>query len=129
MSLLEPELRPETPTGLDFYPLPAPGERFPINDPALAPRISPRPTGDAVFLQALLEGIAAVEALGYRRLAELGAPALRSVRTVGGGARNAAWTRIRERLLGVPLREPLSAEAAVGSALIARRGLAGGFGA
>lgn len=129
MSLLEPELKPDTPTGLDFYPLPAAGERFPISDPALAPRISPRPSDDAVFLQALLEGIAAVEALGYRRLAELGAPPLRSVRTVGGGARNAAWTRIRERLLGVPLREPLSAEAAVGSALIARRGLVGGFGA
>jgi sugar (pentulose or hexulose) kinase len=128
MKQLEPALDPGAPTGLDFYPLPAPGERFPISDPSLAPRVEPRPAEDAVFLQALLEGIAAVEALGYRRLGELGAPALRSVRTVGGGARNAAWTCIRERLLGVPLREPLSDEAAVGAALVARRGLAGGFG-
>jgi hypothetical protein len=38
----------------------------------------------------MLEGIAGIEALGYRRLKELGAPALRSVRSVGGGARNPA---------------------------------------
>jgi sugar (pentulose or hexulose) kinase len=127
MKALEPALDPDRPTGLDFYPLPAPGERFPVNDPALQPRVSPRPADDALFLQALLEGIAGVEALGYRRLAELGAPALGSVRTVGGGARNAAWSRMRERLLGVPLLQPLSDEAAVGSARIARVGLAGGF--
>jgi sugar (pentulose or hexulose) kinase len=128
MKALEPSLDPETPTGLDYYPLPGPGERFPINDPNLQPRVGPRPQDDAVFLQGLLEGVAAVEALGYRRLAELGAPPLSSVRSVGGGARNAAWTHIRERMLGVPLIEPLSDEAAVGTALIARRGLAGGFG-
>ena len=50
-----------------------PGERFPIADPAFEPRVTPRPEDERLFFQGLLEGIAAVEALGYRRLAELGA--------------------------------------------------------
>jgi sugar (pentulose or hexulose) kinase len=111
-------------TGLDYYPLAAPGERFPINDPALAPRMTPRPADDALFLQALLEGIANIETLGYRRLAELGAPKLTSVATVGGGAANQAWGRIRATALGVPLRMPESDEAAVGVARLAQRTIA-----
>src|SRR6266568_1747458 len=114
---------PGVATGLNYYPLAAPGERFPINDPALAPRITPRPADDAVFLQALLEGIANIETLGYRRLAELGGPKLTSVATVGGGAANEAWCRIRATALGVPLRMPESDEAAVGVARLALRSI------
>jgi sugar (pentulose or hexulose) kinase len=110
---------PGTPTGFDYYPLSAPGERFPVNDPALSPRMTPRPADDAVFLQALLEGIANIEALGYRRLAELGGPPLTSVATVGGGAANESWSRIRAAALGVPLKTPASDEAAVGVARLA----------
>ncbi len=125
MAALEPALDPDHPLGLDYHPLPAPGERFPVNDPALPSRTEPRPAGgDAAFFQALLEGVAGVEALGYRRLADLGAPALRSVRTVGGGARNAAWHRIRSRVLGVPLTDPAQTEAACGAAVLAWRGMA-----
>jgi D-ribulokinase len=112
---------PAVTTGLDYYPLPAPGERFPINDPALSPRMTPRPTDDAMFLHGLLEGIATIEALGYRRLAELGGPQLTSVATVGGGAANEPWSRIRASALGVPLRTPESDEAAVGIARLALR--------
>jgi D-ribulokinase len=115
---------PGVATGLDYYPLPAPGERFPINDPALAPRISPRPADDAVFLQALLEGIANIEALGYRRLAELGGPPLTGVTTVGSGAANECWSRIRATRLGVSLKMPESNEAAVGVARLALRAVA-----
>ena len=61
--------------------------------------LPPRPADDVRFLQGLLEGIARIEAQGYRRLAELGSPYLVSVRTVGGGARNEAWTSIRRRAL------------------------------
>src|SRR6266704_2625906 len=114
---------PSVTTGLDYYPLPAPGERFPINDPALAPRITPRPADDAVYLHALLEGIANIEALGYRRLVELGGPQLTSVATVGGGAANERWSRIRATALGVPLRMPESDEAAVGVARLALRSI------
>lgn len=111
------------PSGLDYHPLPGPGERFPFADPAFAPRETPRPADDAAFLHGLLEGVARVEARGYRRLAELGAPPLRSVRSAGRGARNAAWTAIRARALGVPPVPAASEEAAVGAAALALRAL------
>lgn len=119
---LSSELRPEEPTGLDFYPLPGVGERFPINDPTKPSVTAPRPRDDAVFLQALLEGIAAIEQLAYQRLQALGAPSLRSVRTVGGGAANAGWTAIRRAYLGVPMLEADNTEAAFGAARLAKKG-------
>ncbi|MGL6209100.1 MAG: FGGY-family carbohydrate kinase, partial [Paracoccaceae bacterium] len=114
----------EADTGLDYYPLPGVGERFPIADPGMVGRVSPRPDDPVRFLQGLLEGIAGIEALGYARLAELGGPALTSVRSMGGGAGNAAWSAIRARKLGVPMLAPLSEAAAYGAALVARRGVA-----
>ncbi len=122
MAALERELDPERPTGLDYYPLPAPGERFPRNDPALEARLTPRPDEDARFFQGLLEGIAAIEAEGYARLTALGAPAPSRVISIGGGAANAAWRRIRQRLLGVAVEQAEHQQAAYGSALLARRG-------
>lgn len=116
LSALSDSLKPENPTGLHFYPLARPGERFPINDPNLAPRVAPRPADEAVFFQAVLEGIAEIEALAYRRLGELGAPPLTSIRTVGGGAGNLGWARIRQRLLAAPFEVALSQEACVGTA-------------
>jgi hypothetical protein len=116
---LTPHLRPEQPTGLAYRPLPGVGERFPESDPEAEPRLTPRPESRVTFLQGLLEGIAAIERDGYRRLAELGAPYPATVRTVGGGAKNPAWTTIRHRLLGVPLVEPDHQEAACGTARLA----------
>jgi len=116
---MTPRLSPEQATGLDYYPLLAPGERFPVSDPHLAPRLTPRPVQAELFLQGMLEGIARIEAAGYRRLAELGAPAPLSVRSVGGGAGNAAWTRIRARELKVPMIAPRHSDAAYGAALLA----------
>lgn len=120
---LSAEIDPRSETGLDFYPLVEPGERFPVSDKTFPPRLSPRPASDAAFLKAMLEGIAGIEARGYARLAELGAPALRSVRSVGGGAANPAWTAIRRRKLGVPFLAPASEEAAAGTARLALIGL------
>lgn len=114
---------PDRPTGLDYYPLVKPGERFPINDPGLLPRLEPRPKDEETFFQAVLEGIAKVEHMGYARLTELGGPKLVSVRTVGGGAANAGWARIRERLIGAPFLPAASEEAAQGTARLALRGL------
>lgn len=122
MEQLTPQLKPEAPTGLDYYPLAKPGERFPIADPALPPRVSPRPPEDHRFFQALLEGIASVEALAYRQLALLGAPPLRRVISIGGGARNEAWTAIRHARLGVPVTVAEQTEASYGAALLALRG-------
>jgi len=102
--------------------LPAAGERFPISDPDLQPRLTPRPADDALFLQGIMEGIAGIELAAYRRLEALGAPAPKSVVTLGKGADNAAWSRIRERLLGIPVVRPAVAEAAFGTALLALNG-------
>ncbi|MEM7043524.1 MAG: FGGY-family carbohydrate kinase [Pseudomonadota bacterium] len=122
MERLTPELRPEQPTGLDYYPLPGVGERFPVGDPAKTSITEPRPANDATFFQGLLEGIAGIELLAYECLRKLGAPRLRSVRTVGGGAANPAWTAIRRATLGVDMIEPDSTEAAFGAARLARKG-------
>ena len=120
LAALSARINPVMESGLDYYPLPGHGERFPSADPYLPPRETPRPADDARFLHGLLEGIARIEALGYRRLAELGGPPLVSIRTVGVGARNAAWTAIRSRALGVELLPAKSEEAAVGAAKLAR---------
>lgn len=122
MERLTPRLTPEQPTGLDYYPLPKPGERFPIADPNLAPRFDPRPAEDHRFFQGLLEGIASVEALAYQRLTLLGAPPLRRVISIGGGARNEAWNEIRRRVLGVPVTVAEQTEASYGAALLAKQG-------
>lgn len=123
LARLTPLLDPDHPAGLDYYPLAQPGERFPVNDPAFPPRLEPRPSDDRIFFQAILEGIAAIEAEAYGKLAELGASPLRSICTAGGGAANAAWTRIRLNALGVPERPSLSEHAAVGTARLAWRGI------
>lgn len=123
MAELESQLAADRGTGLDYYPLPGKGERFPINDPEMPSRVTPRPPDDAAFLQGLLEGIAAVEALGYRRLADIGAPRLRSLRTVGGGAGNTPWTEICRRQLAVPFLPARSEAAAAGVARLALKAL------
>jgi sugar (pentulose or hexulose) kinase len=123
LARLTPRLEPDSPTGLDYYPLSRPGERFPVNDPSYPSRLEPRPLDDRIFFQAILEGIAAVEAKAYAKLRELGATPLAAIRTAGGGASNPAWTKIRLRTLGVPERPSLSEHAAVGTARLAWRGI------
>jgi sugar (pentulose or hexulose) kinase len=120
---LSARIDPALESGLDYYPLPSPGERFPFADPHLPPRETPRPGDNVRFLHGLLEGIAKIEALGYRRLADLGGPTLAAVRTVGTGARNAAWAGIRRRVLGVDLIPARSEEAAVGAATLALKAM------
>ena len=111
------------PTGLRYYPLLKEGERFPVQDPHWPPALTPRPADDALFLQGLMEGIAAVERLGYETLAAHGAPYPRRVVTLGGGARNRAWQTIRARTLGVPVAAAHGA-AAAGAARLAHMALA-----
>lgn len=112
-------INPEQASGLDYYPLPAKGERFPRNDPALAPLLSPRPSDPTTFLHGLFEGIARIEAEGYARLAELGAPRPKRILGIGGGAANPTWTRLRARILGVDVVAADHQDAAYGAALLA----------
>ncbi len=111
----------DRPSPYDYYPLLKPGERFPINDPRLLPRLTPRPEDPAVFLYGLLDGIARIEALGYRLLS--GTQPLRRVYTAGGGAQNLVWISIRQRHLGVEMGRSLQVEAAYGAAILARDGV------
>lgn len=117
---LSEEINIDNPTGLDYYPLPSTGERFPVNDPEKPSLITPRPEEDAVFLQALLESMARIEQQGYQQLNELGAPYPVHVLTCGGGAKNQVWNKIRENYLKVPVSEAHHQEAAFGMALIAK---------
>ncbi len=119
---LSRQIDPREPTHLDYYPLLSPGERFPINDSQLQPRLSPVPETDRQFLHGMLKGIANIERLAYTRLRELGAPSLASIRTVGGGAKNPVWTTIREDVLKVRTNTCISEQAAVGTASLARDG-------
>ncbi|MBR8833161.1 MAG: FGGY-family carbohydrate kinase [Stigonema ocellatum SAG 48.90 = DSM 106950] len=107
---------------LDYYPLLKAGDRFPINDPNLPPRLEPRPENPVEFLHGLLESIARIEARGYSLLQELGADPLSCVYTAGGGAQNPAWTAIRGRRLQVRVVRSENTEAAYGTALLARNG-------
>lgn len=116
---LEAALDPETDTGLDYYPLARSGERFPVADPDLEPRLEPRPSDPGKFYQGLLEGIADIEADGYMLLSRLAGTTLKAVHSTGGGSKNKAWIRIRERKLAVPVLRAKSDMAAYGIALIA----------
>jgi len=123
LAALSEKIDPTVASPLDYLPLPRAGERFPVNDPQLSPRLTPRPADDAEFLHGLLESLARIEARGYGLLTDLGASPVRRVETAGGGAQNLVWTRIRQRLLGVPVARAAHTEAAYGAALLAREGM------
>jgi sugar (pentulose or hexulose) kinase len=122
---LSKRMNPKVPSGLDYYPLAGRGERFPICDPHLEARLAPRVDDEVLFLKGLMEGVTGVEKLGYRVIADLGAPSVTSIRTVGAAARNLAWRAIRQRVLDVALVEPADSEAAVGAAKLAQKGVLG----
>lgn len=116
---LSQQIDTNTTSSLEYYPLLKPGERFPINDPNLTPKLSPRPDNPVQFLHELLSSMARIEALGYAKLQELGANKLTQVYTAGGGAKNSTWERIRHHYLQVPVVAANNTEAAYGTALLA----------
>ena len=121
-------LTPEALTHLNYYPLIATGERFPIADAKKKAVLTPRPESDQLFFQGILEGIAKIEAQGFQKLMELGAPNITTIRSVGGGSKNTAWTKIRKNCLDkkhlkIDMITPLQTDAAYGVALLALNGL------
>ncbi|KAK4562590.1 hypothetical protein RGQ29_005191 [Quercus rubra] len=119
---LSEQINPMKTSPLDYYPLPTVGERFPMADPEMAPRLHPRPESDVEYLHGILESIARIEAKAYSLLKDLGATQVEEVFTAGGGAKNEKWTKIRERVLGLPVSRALQTEAAYGAALLALKG-------
>ena len=115
-------INPDKESPLDYYPLLKVGDRFPINDPNLPPKLEPRPADSVEFLHGLLESMARIEAQGYHLLQQLGATALTHIYTAGGGAKNPTWTKIRERHLGASVEPSIYTAAAYGTALLAMQG-------
>lgn len=113
---LTPQMNPDYSTGLNYYPLTKPGDRFPINDPTLEPHLSPRPDDPALFLQGLLEGMAQIEADAYRLLQTLGAGDVSLIYTSGGGAQNPVWNQLRATAMQKPVICAVEVEAAIGVA-------------
>ncbi|MCW9047635.1 MAG: FGGY-family carbohydrate kinase [Gammaproteobacteria bacterium] len=122
MDTMSQILNPQQPTLLDYYPLVSTGERFPVNDAKLKPRLEPKAKTELEFFQAMLEGISQIELDGYQKLQQLGAPYPTQVVTAGGGSKNPAWTEIRKLTLGVNVKQAEFSEACYGSALLALRG-------
>ena len=120
LAALSARIDPRLDSPLDYYPLPKRGERFPINDPQLKPRLTPRPSDDAEFLHGILQGLARIEAAGYAKLEQLGAAPIVRVMSNGGGATNTVWQQMRARIMGVTVETCDHAEAAYGTALLAR---------
>jgi len=116
LDTLTPQIQPDQPTGLDYYPLIKSGERFPINDPDLRPRLSPRPDDDVAFLQGLLEGIADIEARCYAEIAARGGDTPVQIYSAGGAAKNAALLQMRKDRLPAPVSVTEETEAAIGAA-------------
>ncbi|MDX8355218.1 FGGY-family carbohydrate kinase [Cognatiyoonia sp. IB215182] len=119
---LSKRIEPNQKSGFDYYPLLEAGERFPINDPALQPRLTPRPKDDVAFLHGIFEGIARIEAKGYGLLAERGCPFPKVIFTSGGGSKNTVLTQIRSLHIGVEIKPALQTEACIGTARLAMNG-------
>ncbi len=104
LSDLSRQINPESNSGLTFLPLPFQGERFPVNDPFLKPILEPRPISDSLYLHGLLEGLARIEAQGWEKLSSASMSKPTKIITIGGGANNPQWRKIRERLIGIPIQ-------------------------
>ncbi len=101
---LSKQINPYKSTGIDLLPLSKKGERFPIDDPNLQPKLEPTPVSDSLYLHAILEGLAKIEARGWQKLHEIGAELPREIITIGGGAKNNTWKKIREKEIGIPIK-------------------------
>ncbi|TYH90198.1 hypothetical protein ES332_A13G034100v1 [Gossypium tomentosum] len=119
---LSEHINPMEASPLDYYPLKSVGERFPVANLKMEPRLHPRPESDVEYLHGILESIARIEAKAYMLLKDLGATQVDEVFTAGGGAKNDKWTKIRERVLGLPVSRATQTEAAYGAALLALKG-------
>ena len=115
---LSKQINPDFESGLKLLPLASRGERFPVNDENLEPILKPRPTSDALYLHALLEGLAKIEKKGWDTLYKKGVTYPERIITIGKGALNFQWQKIREKIIGIPIRKN-SNPPAIGVAIIA----------
>jgi D-ribulokinase len=120
---------PASDSRLSYYPLTRKGERFPVADSNKKPIIEPVPDNRGDFLHGILQGISDVERDGFLALGDLGASPSTpcQVWTCGGGSRNDAWTKLRQRRLReafgkdepVNVAPAVNVEASFGAAILA----------
>ena len=115
---LSKQINPLKETNLKYLPLNCKGERFPVNNPLLKPILEPRPVSDALFLQAIFEGLATIELNGWNKIKELTGSFPKKIITIGGGAKNPQWRSIRQKKLMIPIISS-NKSTSYGSALIA----------
>jgi sugar (pentulose or hexulose) kinase len=112
------------PASVVAYPLPRPGERFPVAASgfggfSVALDGSDRDAGDPIArFRAVFEGVAFVERRGLDRLAELGVAQHRH-HVAGGAATSELWNRIRATVLDRPVVVSRGAGSARGAAVLA----------
>ncbi|MET3806248.1 sugar (pentulose or hexulose) kinase [Nakamurella sp. UYEF19] len=107
------------PVGGVTYPLAGAGERFPFVEPRAVGFSVGVPEVPGADFAAVLQGVAFVERLAYRKLAALGAEISGPISFSGGATANHYWNQLRSDILGRPAVVPISAEAAVGMAILA----------
>jgi len=99
---LSRQINPLKNTSLNLLPLNSKGERFPVNNSNLEPILGPRPVSDSLYLHALFEGLAKIELKGWEKLGELTGSLPKKIITIGGGAKNPQWRKIRENIINIP---------------------------
>lgn len=113
----------DAPSRIRYVPLTCSGERFPVVDPYLMPRLEPRPRDRESYFLGIVDSIVEWERRGYVALQAVGAPKIKRLTAVGGGTRNAAWMATRLRDLNLSTFTPISSQPAFGAARLAKLGL------
>lgn len=114
------------PTGVRCYPLTGMGERFPFVLPNCEAFYMGDVTGGKLY-PAVMEGVGYAERFALEHMSKLGCAVGDTVYTAGGACRSELWMKIRASILNRRLAAPETAEAAMGSALIAASNYFGGL--
>nr|AUG32606.1 putative carbohydrate kinase, FGGY family protein [Paulinella longichromatophora] len=119
---LSRQINPNIPSGLHYYPLVSQGEVFPISKREMAPIIEPRPISDSLYLHGLLEGLANIEDIAWKKMQKIRLSKMKRVITMGHGANNSSWRLLRQRILNSKVSNRSSSVPATGLALLALNG-------
>jgi len=98
---------------IDYYPLSSVGERFPIADSLLQPKLPHVPNckkddiyfsetclqSHKQFLLKLLYGLTLIEQLSYQKLEEITHTEIKNIYTVGGGIKSPVWMLLRQTIM------------------------------
>jgi len=112
-----------------YYPLNGVGERFPIADLTLQPKMPLKPNTPLVnrtpklaskehqaYFMNLIKGLTHIEHLAYKELSQVSGTQLQGLFSVGGGVQNTLWMQLRKTQFGqtADIKRADSLEAAYG---------------